>query len=208
LSPLTEDELETLLFLLEKVRPQVREQAEGGGAGGVQYQLNPQIVHQRRNKRTGQHEHGQPHKKSVDWSNYFGIDKRSAPAPPPQSLPVAVASAVSADQKAKPKVKDQSHNKEHDQNMKSFYKSMAMAGNMKKRKRSVVSAAETNELEEKMKSAGDKLIWDALKLTGSRKDEKLSKEELGALKKKLIEEISTAYNLEKLRQFLKETIGQ
>jgi hypothetical protein len=201
LSPLTEDELETLLFLLEKVRPQVREQAEGGGAGGVQYQLNPQIVHQRRNKRTGQH--GQPHKKSVDWSNYFGIDKRSAPAPPPQSLPVA---AASADQK--PKVKDQSHNKEHDLNMKSFYKSMAMAGNMKKRKRSVVSAAETNELEEKMKSAGDKLIWDALKLTGSRKDEKLSKEELGALKKKLIEEISTAYNLEKLRQFLKETIGQ
>jgi hypothetical protein len=44
-----------------------------------------------------------------------------------------------------------------------------------------------------MEDIGDGLIWDALKLTGSHRDEKMSKSELEHLKKQLIQRIGAAY---------------
>jgi len=44
-----------------------------------------------------------------------------------------------------------------------------------------------------MTAVGENLIWDALKLTGAHRDEKMSKEEFKQLKKDLIRRIGAAY---------------
>jgi len=49
------------------------------------------------------------------------------------------------------------------------------------------------ELEKKMAEAGDKIIWDALKYTGSHRDESLSPQELAQVKSNIISKLSTAY---------------
>jgi hypothetical protein len=52
---------------------------------------------------------------------------------------------------------------------------------------------ELADLDQKMKAAGDDIIWDALKYTGAHKDENLSPSELAQVKKTIIDKLATAY---------------
>ena len=51
----------------------------------------------------------------------------------------------------------------------------------------------SGQVVKEMDKMGEDLIWDALKLTGAHRDEKMSRKQLDHLKKQLIQRIGAAY---------------
>lgn len=77
-----------------------------------------------RNKRTGHHS---AQKKAVDWSDYFGIDKREVKSIDTKEDPLSASTPLP----------DAKNDKEREQILREFYANMAMAANVKRRKRAV-----------------------------------------------------------------------
>jgi hypothetical protein len=141
LSPLSENELETLLYLLDKVqRPPV-----------TQHHVPTSLYGDRRNKRTGAHHLGSNSmpaakraSRPTDWSDYFGIDKREVKVLSPVDLlqvpqekaPLTTTPKETA-QSEKPREKT---DKEREDILREFYNSMAMSANVK-RKREIKSGS-------------------------------------------------------------------
>jgi len=116
LNGLNENELETLLYLLDKVdRPRVvpnRQQQE-------KFTYAHPYYAETRNKRTGHH--GVPQKKAVDWSDYLGIDKREVKPTEMEETAAAAEAASPSTPLALPDAKD---DKEREEILKEFYANM------------------------------------------------------------------------------------
>jgi len=125
LTPLTENELETLLYLLDKVqRPS---------------HASFKYVDQR-NKRTGAHHLSNTFpaakraNRPTDWSDYFGIDKREVKAPRPAELTHSATQAPNVVPAAPTKQKDAQNDKERQAILREFYQNMAMSANVKRKR--------------------------------------------------------------------------
>jgi len=196
-------------------------------------------------------------KKAINWSDYFGIDKRQDKHPEAISSSLsdtsdhydaehehktinthnnpdkndkgkATTSASSSlgsappmptetDKAEKLKEKKDKSRQENDTEdkpdrswiLKEFYKNLAMSTNVKRKRESPGIGTnkqidKLEKIERKMEEAGDQIIWDTLKYTGAHRDAELSPEQLSQVKNEIIQKLSAAYSLEKIREAIEE----
>lgn len=139
-------------------------------------------------------------KKSVDWSDYFGLDRRKKSE---ENLDnewlmeryhkaMAITAKRSTDYPLQ-------HFREHDQENKKKSQEVYEV----KKDASKSEEAKIREMDEKLKSIEDSIVDDALKYTGAHEGTTDSKE-IQEVKDKVISRLAAAYSLEKMRRALGE----
>ncbi|XP_022915227.1 uncharacterized protein [Onthophagus taurus] len=114
-------------------------------------------------------------KKSIDWSDYFGIDR-----------------------------KKKSDNLDNEWLMERYHKAVAMASKRDKQDTNQKTTEEKiNEMDTKLKNIEYAIVDDALKFTGAHEGAVDSKE-IQEVKDRVISQLATAYSLEKMRRALGE----
>lgn len=130
-------------------------------------------------------------KKSINWSDYFGLDKRKKQSDngldnewlmERYHKAIAMATKRSVDNSAQETKKDQSY--EDKKNNKS-------------------DEVKINEMDSKLKNIEDSIIDEALKFTGAHEGA-VDPKEIQEVKDKVISRLAAAYNLEKMRRALNE----
>ncbi|CAG9828219.1 unnamed protein product [Diabrotica balteata] len=137
-------------------------------------------------------------KKSVDWSEYFGLDRRKKSSEPDdldkEWLIERYHKSIKMSNKKRNAELPLSSFRNHDEHRKKATSTD---------EKSLSEEQKINDMDSKLQVMEDKIVDDALKYTGSREGESDPKE-VQEIKDKVISKLAAAYSLEKMRTALGE----